>query len=78
METVIFSKLNEKIIIDIKLPFFGALRIDLFEVGDKCVDNNHQHDFIGCEDVYQQGKIWEIEQSNYNIRHRNGFKRKIF
>ena len=60
-----------------RLLFFGVLSSDLFEVEDKCIDNN-QHDYIGCEDVYQQGKKWEIEQFNYDIRHRNDFKRKMF
>ena len=39
VETVIFSKLNEKIVIDEKVTLFGVLSSDLFEVEDKCIDN---------------------------------------
>ena len=39
MEIVIFSKLNEKIVIDEKVALFGVLSSDLLEVKDKCIDN---------------------------------------
>ena len=39
MDTIIFSKLNEKIFIDEKIALFGLLSSDLFEVEDKCIDN---------------------------------------
>ena len=39
MEIVIFSKLNEKIVVDEKVALFGVMNSDLFEVKDKCIDN---------------------------------------
>ena len=39
MEIVIFSKHNEKIVIDEKVSLFCVLNSNLFEVEDKCIDN---------------------------------------
>ena len=39
METVIFSKLNEKIVIDEKVALFGILSSDLIKLQNKCIDN---------------------------------------
>ena len=39
MWRLIFSKLNEKIVIDEKIALFGVLSSDLFEIKDKSIDN---------------------------------------
>ena len=78
VETVIFSKVNEKIVIKEKVALFGVLSSDLFEVKDKCIDNINMS-LLVAKMCISKAKYRKLNNPTIIIiRHRNGFKRNIF